>query len=287
MRLFLVLIFVFKSFSFFGQSKETLDSLTRVLESVYKTDQEPRVQLDSLEKKFDFNSPEITGQWALIKRNDSVNSSIVCEIIDNYGWLGEKKTSKTANKALFFVIQHAELSTQLKYADIFRKAVRKGNASAIDYAYLIDRINMRQGKMQIYGSQQTISGHGGGYFFPIRDEPHVNIRRRKLGLPSIEDYAHKAGIEYSLPLTDLAKGKLTIIGFVINTDQTPVNNVKISVAKKVLGRSNRQGIFKIIIDRKLSGEEIGFSKDNYIDTNIPVEGKNKEVIELFIMLTKR
>lgn len=287
MQLFFVFVFFLLSFSFFGQSKERLDSLTRVLESVYKTDQEPRLQLDSLEKKFDFNSPEITAQWALIKRNDSINLPVVSEIIDNYGWLGEKKTSKIANKALFLVIQHAEISTQLKYANIFKKAVKKGDASAIDYAYLIDRINMRQGKMQLYGSQQTISGHGGGYFFPIRDEPHVNVRRKKLGLRPIEDYAREAGIQYSLPVTDLAKGKLTVIGFVINTDQTPINDVKISVAKKVLGESNQQGIFKIIIERKFIGEEIGFSKTDYIDTNIPIEGKNKEVVELFIMLTKQ
>ena len=57
---------------------------------------------------------------------------------------------------------------------------------------------MRQGKNQIYGSQVVNSKTGELVFYPIEDEKNVNIRRAKVGLQPIEEYAKYFGIEYKL-----------------------------------------------------------------------------------------
>lgn len=73
----------------------------------------------------------------------------------------------------------------------------EGKAKPSRYAYLLDRTNMRQGKLQVYVSQLTMSGNGGQYFFPIQDEPNVNSRREKIGLPPLERYAQQLALHSS------------------------------------------------------------------------------------------
>jgi hypothetical protein len=58
---------------------------------------------------------------------------------------------------------------------------------------------MRQGKKQIYGSQVVFSKTGEPEFYPIDDEKNVNIRRKKVGMQPIEEYAKYFGIDYKPP----------------------------------------------------------------------------------------
>jgi hypothetical protein len=58
---------------------------------------------------------------------------------------------------------------------------------------------MRKGEKQIYGSQVVFSKTGEQEFYPIEDEKNVNIRREKVGLPPIEEYAKYFSIKYKLP----------------------------------------------------------------------------------------
>jgi len=57
---------------------------------------------------------------------------------------------------------------------------------------------MRQGKNQLYGSQVVYSKTGEQMFYPIEDEKNVNIRRAKMGLQPLEEYAKLFGITYTL-----------------------------------------------------------------------------------------
>lgn len=66
-------------------------------------------------------------------------------------------------------------------------------------AMMQDRILMREGKKQIYGSQVVYNKTGEQIFYPIEDETNVNIRREKVGLQPLEEYAKYFGIDYKLP----------------------------------------------------------------------------------------
>jgi hypothetical protein len=79
------------------------------------------------------------------------------------------------------------------------QSVKDGESQAYDLAMLQDRVLMRQGKKQIYGSQVVFNKTGEPVFYPIEDERNVNARRKKVGLEPLEEYAKFFGIEYKSP----------------------------------------------------------------------------------------
>jgi hypothetical protein len=70
----------------------------------------------------------------------------------------------------------------------------------MDLALLQDRILMRQGKKQLFGSQVVFNKDTGApEFYPIEDEKNVNARRTKIGMEPLEEYAAHFGMDYKLP----------------------------------------------------------------------------------------
>jgi hypothetical protein len=170
------------------------------LDSILKEDQELRIQADSLQKKYGLAVPERTAFWKTIEEKDSVNLVKVKQILDTYGWLGPHEVGENGALALFLVVQHADLATQEKYLPLMREAVQKGKAMPRHLALLEDRVLVRQGKKQLYGSQvKRNTDTQKMEFYPIEDEPNVNKRRALMGLGPLEAYARYFGIEYTLP----------------------------------------------------------------------------------------
>lgn len=131
---------------------------------------------------------------------DSCNLVQVEAIIAKHGWLGRSVIGPEANGALFFVVQHADLEAQLKYFPLLQKSVEMGESKPSQLALMQDRILMRQDKKQIYGSQVIFNKTTGAQeFHPIEDEKNVNIRRAKMGMQPLEEYAKFFGINYVLP----------------------------------------------------------------------------------------
>jgi hypothetical protein len=128
---------------------------------------------------------------------DSTNLVNVERIISFFGWPGKSVVGARGNYAAWLVIQHAKLKTQEKYLPMMRASVEKNESEADELAYLEDRILMRQGKDQIYGTQVIINQKTGAQeIWPIRDEATLDERRKKLGMESMTDYAKHFGIEY-------------------------------------------------------------------------------------------
>lgn len=114
---------------------------------------------------------------------DSTNLYIVEKLIaENKGWISKDSISVLASQAQFLTIQHADLKTQLKYIDMFRKAVKDRKASSGNLAYLEDRILIRQHKKQRYGTQSVTNKDGINTLAPIRNKWNVNKRRKRVGL---------------------------------------------------------------------------------------------------------
>jgi hypothetical protein len=64
-----------------------------------------------------------------------------------------------------------------------------GNASKMDYAYLVDRVNVNQGQLQIYGTQMTLNSDSTSFIpKPVISTEKLNERRTEMGLPPIERY---------------------------------------------------------------------------------------------------
>jgi hypothetical protein len=163
--------------------------LASILEAIYQDDQTYRQQVGEVEEKYGRESDEMKAHWKLISEKDSVNLIKVKKILDERGWLGPKIIGNEGNSTLFLVIQHADLETQEKYLPMMREAVSKENAKASSLALLEDRVALRKGQKQIYGSQIGRDQETGEYYvLPLIDPDNVDQRRAKVGLGTIQDY---------------------------------------------------------------------------------------------------
>jgi len=144
-------------------------------------------------------SVEFNEIWKKILINDSINVEKIKIFLDTYGWLGESIIGEKGNKTLFLVIQHADIDTQVHYLPLMRNAVKNGNASPKHLAYLEDRILIRQGEKQIYGTQYAIDFETNEYtVYPILDPENVDKRRAEIGLIPISEYLENCNIEWNL-----------------------------------------------------------------------------------------
>lgn len=161
--------------------------LVNMLDSVYTDDQSERLTSETLIKKYGLQSKEVQTIWEDINKKDSINLIKVRHILDTRGWLGPDLIGQKGNNTLFLVIQHADIATQKKYLPMMREAVKKGNAQASSLALLEDRVALREGRKQIYGSQIGMSD-GKYYVSPLEDPDNVDKRRAEVGLEPLANY---------------------------------------------------------------------------------------------------
>lgn len=179
--------------------------------TILDEDQKYRMQMNETQKKFGQDSKEMNELWKVTNQKDSINVLKVKKILDEKGWVGKDKVGAQANSALFLVIQHSDLETQKKYLPMMKEAVTKGNANPSSLALLIDRIEIREGRKQIYGSQiGTNPNTKTQYVLPLIDPDNVDKRRTEVGLDSISDYVKNWNLiwdveKYKSELSELEK----------------------------------------------------------------------------------
>ncbi len=190
-----------------GQMQKKIDvveagydkALQKSLLQIFDDDQQPRHMIDSVEKKFGRESAEMKAHWRYIILQDSINLEKVKQILDMHGWVPVNKVGGRAAQALFLVVQHADIATQQKCLPLMRKAVSEGNASASSLALLEDRVALRMGDKQIYGSQiGRDPSTGESFVFPLIDPDNVDVRRNSVGLGPLNEYVSKWGIQWNV-----------------------------------------------------------------------------------------
>jgi len=222
--------------------KNGLTGISKQLEKIFEDDQKYRIELEQLNNQ---TRSSTTGQdsiWRLINRQDSINLSKVEEIIKKYGWLGLQQVGEKGSMALFFVLQHADLQIQEKYLPVLEKAVDEKKASVSNFAYFIDRIEMRTGKPQTYGTQTTILDNE-CFVYPIKDLTNLNKRREEAGLSSIDESFKGRNVKYNLsPLTKIDEKKrdylLDLLNNLSNENKKNVDQY-ITVLKKY-GKNSKE-----------------------------------------------
>lgn len=163
--------------------------LKKELLQIFKDDQDIRIQYIDSSKKYGYNNPIVDSLGKVMHFNDSIDLEKVTNVLDTRGWVGKDKVGAQANQALFLVIQHADIKTQEKYLPMMREAVKNGNAPSNSLALLEDRVALREGKKQIYGSQIGRNTKTNEYYvLPLEDPDNVDKRRSEVGLDSLADY---------------------------------------------------------------------------------------------------
>ena len=173
-----------------SSSVATFDlELAAELEVIFELDQNARNERKKIIEKYGTKSKEMQANNKIIRVWDSLNLIEIKNVLDSRGWLGTDVIGEKGNLALFLVIQKADLSTQLQYLPLMREAVSSGKAENAALALLEDRVAIRQGKGQIYGSQMKKDPETDTYYvLPLTEPDKVNDRRAKMGLEPIEEY---------------------------------------------------------------------------------------------------
>lgn len=162
------------------------------LESILTEDQEYRHMLDDTVIKYGHDSKEMIALWKIIHTKDSINLITARKVLDTYGWPDKEEVGERGNDALFFVIQYADSKIQELYFPMMREAAKKGDVSPHAFALLVDKVEMKNQRPQIYGTQIIKHAKDNTYFiYQITDEVNINKRRAEINLEPIEEYVKK------------------------------------------------------------------------------------------------
>ena len=208
-RIILLLAAVTAALSCFGQRAQDdkgpahLDSL---LHRIYRDDQAVRQYSLNMEG---MDEDSLMAYIQRMTETDLRCQTAVFPILDSLGI--PEGLSDTSYSALFLVVQHSDLEHQRKYYPLFEAGAEKGLIEPSDVATMLDRILMHEGKPQVYGTQtfsqmKTIivkAGEDGkpengtgtaytsesaNYLWPVENADSLDIRRARVGLPSIGTY---------------------------------------------------------------------------------------------------
>jgi len=128
---------------------------------------------------------------ARMKAIDSDNQARLGAIINQYGWPGTNLVGRDGTEAAFILVQHADLALQKKVLPLVKKAYESHELSGEKYALLLDRVLVREGKPQVYGTQAKGIEEWRQHqpvLQPIEDEANVDKRRAELGLVPLSVY---------------------------------------------------------------------------------------------------
>lgn len=117
------------------------------------------------------------------------------KIVVEHGFPSFELLGKTSSHNFWMMVQHSDFDVkfQKKVLKLMLKKVKKQNASAQDYAYLVDRVKINTGEPQLYGTQFTVKDVNKGYELkPVYKPEELDRRRKEIGLPPIEEYLEKA-----------------------------------------------------------------------------------------------
>ena len=119
---------------------------------------------------------------------DARNLVRMREIVRRYGWPTRALVGVDGTEAAFLLLQHSPYQFQKELLPRIRRAYRSGELTGQDYALLSDRVLMREGKPQVYGTQVVGWHDREPAFYLIQDKAHVDRRRASVGLLPLADY---------------------------------------------------------------------------------------------------
>lgn len=133
------------------------------------------------------------------RRLDALHSARLWEILDDLEcWPGRSLVGDEGAEAAWSLAQHAVLDPELqrRCLQMLELAVDCDDAPALQYALLLDRVRMAEGREQVYGSQLVRRAATGGVTagaeqvvpWPIEDPAGVDARRAAVGLGPLTGY---------------------------------------------------------------------------------------------------
>ena len=128
------------------------------------------------------------------------NGAQLCRILKSSGWPTASRVGKDGVAAAVFLLKNSEPPRlQLEVLPVVAAAAKRGEVETEDFASLVDRLRVRAGLRQLFGTQVSVSG-GFLVLYPIEAEAQVEARRKQYGLPPLSDYLRRLEMLYQTPL---------------------------------------------------------------------------------------
>lgn len=120
---------------------------------------------------------------------DGENLPWLRQVIADVGWPGKSLVGEDGAQAAWLLAQHADSDPafQRQCLDLLTAAAENGEATIVQQAYLTDRVLLKEGEPQEYGTQ-AIGRDGRFVARKLRDPDHVDERRASVGLPPLAGY---------------------------------------------------------------------------------------------------
>jgi hypothetical protein len=161
----------------------------RVREALVAHGAEDQAIRDTLVRMLQSGSVPDTSVISRQHRGDARRAFWLSAHVATHGWPKASVVGAEAADAAFLIVQHATHDTtfQARMLVLLTAAARTKEASPQSVALLTDRVMIRRGQPQMYGTQARMR-EGRIVLDPITDSINVDVRRAQLGLPPLHVY---------------------------------------------------------------------------------------------------
>ncbi len=133
-----------------------------------------------------------SGEWD--NKIDEKNTKEMKKIVTTFGWPDKQIVGDEGAEAAWLLVQHADHDKQFQREclGLMTQKIKSKTVSPIHVAYLSDRVNVNFGRKQWYGTQFYFDQKKQSLLpRSIRDKPHLESRRKKIGLEPFKTYAKR------------------------------------------------------------------------------------------------
>lgn len=163
------------------------------LEAMFEADQRGRQEAHRAMIEHGHASPEVRAVWEKQSAVDQAHCARLVDIIDAIGWPMSSEFGHKAAQGAFFILQHGDHHLQMRFLPMVRVAAEAGDVEWQHLALLEDRIRIRSGQKQLYGSQLSFDADSKTLVpLPIEDEEQVDARRETMGLGTLAAYVKES-----------------------------------------------------------------------------------------------
>jgi hypothetical protein len=150
-----------------------------------------------------FGAAAATNDTAYMRRlmhGDSLRTARLRAIVEAHGWPGRRLVGREAAKSAWLILQHSDaLDLQQSLLPKLWVAADSGEVSKGEVAMLTDRVLLRSGKRQRYGSGFSMRD-GRMVLDSVESLDGLDARRAAGGLPPMAEYARVLGEVYKVPV---------------------------------------------------------------------------------------
>jgi CubicO group peptidase (beta-lactamase class C family) len=220
----------------FAQTIEN-PALSKLIDELAAEDQKPYQKL----QKGEITTEQAEKEFREATRRNYVELK---KIVEEYGFPTFRMVGERSSNNFWMMVQHSDFDVEFqeRVLKLMLEAVKAKNASAQNYAYLVDRVRINRNQPQLYGTQLTVVDANKGYELkPVENPAQLDRRRAEIGLPPVKEYLEKSNrIFFELnkdklnkPLVPIGNAKIALIDRFINAKRKFQNfNGNVLVAEK-------------------------------------------------------